>query len=128
MDFSSATTDDALLAEIGARIARTRLERNIPQDALAEAASVGVNTLRRMEAGRGSSLTNFLRVLRSLDLLEGLDRALPEPRMSPIQQLALHGRQRKRGTGRSGRGAQPMPNTSPSGRATGWSWPDEDRQ
>jgi transcriptional regulator with XRE-family HTH domain len=122
MRISPDLSAPALLAEIGRRIERTRLERDLTQDQLATAASVGVATLRRLEDGRGATLTNFLRVLRALDLLAGLEATLPEPVPSPIQQLRLRGRQRRRASGRH-RGAGPAP---PAGEPEAWRWGDEE--
>ncbi|MEW6583172.1 MAG: transcriptional regulator [Actinomycetota bacterium] len=122
MRIASAFTDAAVLGELGRRIERTRLERNLSQAALADVAAVGLNTLRRLEGGQGSTLVNLIRVLRALDLLEGLDRLVPEPAPSPIQQLRLAGRRRRRASGRRGEvGEGPPP-----GAASGWRWGDEE--
>ena len=44
-------TSGGLCAELGARLAKIRLSRNITQEALAREAGIGVRTLRRLEAG-----------------------------------------------------------------------------
>lgn len=122
MRITADLSDPALLAEIGRRIERTRLERDLTQEQLAVAASVGVATVRRMEGGRGATLTNFLRVLRALDLLGGLEVALPEPVPSPIQQLRLRGRERRRASGRHEEDHPP----APAGEPEAWRWGDEE--
>ena len=96
MNITSLNTDDAVLAELGARLARTRLERNVTQAQLAADAGVGTATVERIEAGEPVKVTSLIRVLRVLGLLEGLDRLVPEPTPSPIEQLKLHGRRRRR--------------------------------
>lgn len=90
------STDDAVLAELGARLARTRLERNMSQQQLATEAGISKRTLERIEAGEESKLSNLVRVLRALGLLERIDLLVPEPLPSPIEQLKLHGRRRRR--------------------------------
>lgn len=120
MRITSQTTDDAVLAELGSRLARTRLERDWSQEELAREAGVGRATVERIEAGHGATLANTIRVLRTLGLLDALDRLVPEPLPSPIERLKLRGRQRRRASGaRTSR----RPDSQPG--ATPWSWGDE---
>lgn len=94
-------SDAALLRELGQRIARLRLERNLSQAQLAEQAGISKRTLERLEAGAAATqLSLFLRVLRQLDLLERLDLLLPEPQPSPIALLERQEGQRKRASRR----------------------------
>ena len=96
MPLSRTTPDAALLAELGQRLARLRLDRNLAQDDLAREAGVSKRTLHRMEHGHSAQLTNWVRVLRALDLLDNLEQFLPAPAPSPMQQLKLQGRLRRR--------------------------------
>lgn len=110
------SSDSTVLAELGARLARTRLERNMSQQQLAVEAGLSKRTIERMEAGEESKLSNLVRVLRALDLLDRLDVLVPEPLPSPIEQLKLHGRRRRRaGRSTTGRGEPAAP----------WRWGDE---
>jgi transcriptional regulator with XRE-family HTH domain len=96
----SRLTDDAILGELGARVARTRLERNLTQAALAEEAGVSKRTVERLESGEvATQLSVFVRVCRALALVERLDAFLPEPVPSPVAQLKLQGRTRLRASG-----------------------------
>jgi transcriptional regulator with XRE-family HTH domain len=90
-------TDDAVLAELGGRLARIRLERNLTQGQLAEQAGVSKRTVERLESGAvATQLSGFIRVCRVLGMLERLDTLVPEPVPSPVAQLKLRGRQRQR--------------------------------
>lgn len=104
MKITNELTDAALLQEIGARLARTRLERNLTQAQLAAEAGISKRTLERIESGAvAAQLSAFLRVCRALGLLERLEALIPEPTLSPIEQLKLRGRVRRRAsTPRSG--------------------------
>lgn len=96
MRLQAELTDAAILAALGERIARHRIEAGLTQAELAEAAGIGKRTLERVEAGQGAELLTLIKLLRPLGLLEGLDRLVPELPPSPIAQLELHGRQRQR--------------------------------
>lgn len=89
-------TDAVILEQIGQRVASARLLCNITQQDLAEEAGVSRSTVRRLEAGESTQLTAFIRVLRVLDLLAGLDLLLPLPGVSPLQALKSEGQKRQR--------------------------------
>jgi putative transcriptional regulator len=96
MKLTREMTDDAVLAEVGVRLERTRLDRNLSQQQLADEAGVSRHSLLRIEAGRSVTLPVLLRVLRALDLLDGLEVLVPEPLPSPIEQLERQGHRRQR--------------------------------
>ena len=110
-------SDDAVLAELGARLARVRLDRNLTQEALAADAGVSVSTLRRLEAGHSTQLTALLRVLRSLDLLANLDLLVPAPEIRPLEVLERGRHVRRRAS---------SPSRSPAEPDRPWTW-GEDR-
>jgi len=119
MRITERLTDEAVLAELGERLSRTRLERNLTQRELAAEAGVERKAIQRIEAGDSVTLVSLIRVLRAMGLLEALDRLVPEPTPSPVELLALQGRRRRRASGGrarvAGRGERP-------GR---WRWGDE---
>jgi transcriptional regulator with XRE-family HTH domain len=97
----SQLSDPALLRELGARLTGVRLERNLTQAALAELAAVSKRTLERLESGEvGTQLSGFVRVCRALGLVERLDALVPEPVPSPVAQLKLQGKARRRASGK----------------------------
>jgi transcriptional regulator with XRE-family HTH domain len=114
MHITNENDDETILAELGRRLARTRLERNISQQGLATEAGVSKRTVERIEAGAETRLSSFVRVLRVLGLLDQLDRLVPEPLPSPLERLKLHGRTRQR--------AAPGPTAADEGDA--WRWGD----
>ncbi|MEN8145534.1 MAG: helix-turn-helix transcriptional regulator [Gemmatimonadota bacterium] len=90
------------LDQLGERLARHRLNRNLTQAELARAAGISTRTVARLEGGDATQLENFLRVLMALGLGGALDRLVPDVPESPIQPLERSGRTRKRATGRRG--------------------------
>ena len=117
MKIDAALTDEAVLAELGRRIARTRLGRNLTQAQLGEEAGVGLATVQRLEGGRAVKLPILVRVLRTLGLLDALDVLVPDPAPSPIELLKLHGRQRRR--------ARPRPAGTKQSEPPQWVWGDQ---
>lgn len=118
MQIESTNSDRVILAELGRRLARTRLERNLTQEQLAHEAGVSRATVERLEGGEPVKSTSLIRVLRSLDRLDALDRLIPEPLPSPVERLKLQGRQRRRA--RPGGSEKRKPEE-----AGPWRWGDE---
>src|SRR3989304_2190643 len=54
MKLSKQLTDEAILREVGSRLAGARLARNLTQAALAEEAGVSKRTVERLAAGGGA--------------------------------------------------------------------------
>jgi transcriptional regulator with XRE-family HTH domain len=115
MKIANDLVDAVILQELGARIARLRLERNLTQTELATQAGISKRTLERMEAGGPTELAKLVRVCRALGFAERFDLLLPEPQPSPVEQLRLKGRQRQRAV-RRGEAREP---------AAQWTWGDE---
>ena len=100
MEIRTEFTDELILQEIGERLARTRLERNLTQAQLANMAGISKRTLERLESGAASTqLTTFIRTCRALGLLQRFDAFVPKPVASPMEQVKLQGRKRKRASG-----------------------------
>ena len=76
-----------LQALLGEQIQALRLSRNLDQITTAEKAGISEKALRNLEAGRGSTVESFLRVLKALDSLAGLELLAPKPSVSPLALL-----------------------------------------
>jgi len=124
MKIDNLTNDDQVLHEIGGRLARARLDKDLTQAGLAELASVSKRTIERLEGGAvGTQLSGFIRVCRALGLIDRLNVLVPEPLPSPIAQLKLMGKvrqraSRKRAMGTDGSSAV-VREDSP------WTWADD---
>ena len=115
MEFTNTLSDNAVLALLGERISTHRLNKNLTQAQLAKEAGVSHSTLTRIEAGDASNTTNLIRVLRALGILENLEQVVPEPGVSPIQQLKLDGKARQRAR-------QPTTSKKTESASGPWAW------
>ena len=117
MKITKQATDKAVLSELGGRLARVRLDRNLTQAQLAEQAGISKRTVERLETGSvATQVSGFIRVCRVLDMVERFDLLVPEPAPSPVEQLKLRGRKRQRAS--AGR------KTKASSKK--WQWGDEE--
>lgn len=119
MRIAPELTDEAVLGELGDRLARLRLQRNLTQRQLAEEAGVDRKAVLRLEGGDPVQLVTLMRVLRALGRLDALDALVPELSPSPIELLELHGRARRRASGR------PPAAQADREEARPWRWGDE---
>ncbi|NUN93104.1 MAG: helix-turn-helix domain-containing protein [Verrucomicrobiae bacterium] len=115
MKITSLTSDEVILRELGGRLAAIRLQRNLTQAALAEHAGVSKRAVERLELGKvAMRLSGLVRVCRALGLVERFDALIPEPMPSPIAQLKLKGKERRRASGKKVAASAPKK----------WTWGD----
>jgi len=114
MQNKNETPDRAVLSELGNRLARHRLDRNLTQAQLAREAGVSKRTIVRLENGESSQLQNLIRVLRALGLLANLDAMIPPPFASPLAQLKSRAKERRRAA----------PVAKKPGADSTWTWGD----
>ena len=74
---------------LGERMRRLRLSRNLDQITTAEKAGISEKALRGLETGGGSTVETFVRVLKALDALQGLEAFAPTPTVDPMAILRL---------------------------------------
>ena len=72
---------------LGEQLQSLRLAKNLDQRTTAEKAGISEKALRNLEAGRGSSVESFLRVLKALDSLDGIKMLVPKPSVNPLALL-----------------------------------------
>ena len=71
------------------------------QKEIADRAGIGINSVARLEDGKGATLANFIRVLNALEALDSLEAFLPVPAISPIQLAKLQGKLRQKASRKS---------------------------
>ena len=114
MKIEPLLADEAILAELGGRLAQRRLELQLTQAEMAEQAGVSKRTVERVEAGATTQTATLIRILRVLELLNRLEMLVPAAGPSPMDLLKLKGKERKRASRKK---------KIPSGKP--WQWGDE---
>ena len=115
MRFTNDLEESAVMRELGERVARQRLARNLRQTELASEAGVSRSALQRLEGGAPVSVGVLIRVLKALGLALNFEALLPAAEPEPMELLESRGRarQRARRTARFGGPAKP------------WKWGDD---
>lgn len=73
--------------ELGQHLRDLRLRQNIDQRLLAERAGVALNAVKNLEAGKGSTVSSLVKVLRALGRADWLNTLAPTVSVSPMQML-----------------------------------------
>ena len=89
-------SDPEILAELGRRLRRYRLQQNLTQADVARDAGVGIRTVRNLESGGDTQLSTVVSILRAVGRIDALDAFLPRPEVSPMELLRAGGKQRQR--------------------------------
>ena len=91
-----ATVGD-LETKLGSQLRLLRLDQNLRQETLAQRAGVSLNSLKRLELGRGSTTHTILSVLRALGREGWLETIAPVATINPLTMTrAAKPRQRAR--------------------------------
>jgi len=106
------------LQELGHRVERLRIQRNLTQATLANEAGISKRTLERLEHGGTVQITSFLSVLRVLGLLDDFINLIPNAVDSPMAELRNREKVRQRASKRSSSNKSKERNED-------WSWGDD---
>lgn len=77
--------------ELGARIRAVRIEADLGQRELAEAADISIGAVQNLEGGKGSSIATLVKVVRALDRTDWIEGLAPAITVSPMAMLRSHG-------------------------------------
>lgn len=86
MDWYSLT-NQRIEQEIGQRIQKARLKKNMTQLELAQKSGLSRVAISRIERGLGANLSSLIEILRVLDLLQNVDTLIPSLQFSPLELL-----------------------------------------
>ncbi len=114
MKINKQATPEAIIAELGQRIAQRRIEMGITQAQAAEQAGLGKRTIERIESGGDTQLSTLIRLLRLLDMVDALEQLIPKAKNTPLEMLKNQPKTSKR--------VKPRQITKPK---KTWKWGDE---
>ncbi len=92
-------TVDEMEVDLGEKLKRLRLNKNLDQKTLAARAGVSVRALRNLENGAGSTIKTLMCVVRALGRESWLQTVAPVPTINPLT-LTSRAARRLRATGR----------------------------
>ena len=84
---SRSFSSDEWELHLGEQVRQQRLQRNLDQRQLADAAGVSIGSVKNLEQGRGSTLKTVVRVARALDREDWLGSLSPRLSVSPLDVL-----------------------------------------
>ena len=119
MKHLNAMSDQAILAELGERLARFRLNANISQKQLASEAGISRKTVYNAESGQSIQMESLIRILRALGQLANLNAFLPNPEISPISLADRKGKVRQH--------AYNSDKNKVAEQKTEWVWPEDQK-
>lgn len=99
-----------ILMEHGRRIRDVRIGRSITQQELTQNAGLSFSTVVRVENGEGVNIENYMKILRTLDLLINFDLLIPE--LLPTPEELFRGKPKRQ-------------RASMRKKAREWKWGDE---
>ena len=88
-------SDLQLEKRIGGKLKAIRLKRNITQQSLAEASSISLSSLKKIEKGEIGTFDSLLRVLRTLGILDSISALFEEEQMSPSEYYEMVNKAKK---------------------------------
>jgi transcriptional regulator with XRE-family HTH domain len=97
--FGEASSDDAIMGNLGAQLKQMRLNRNLTQKQLGELSGLSRSAISDLENGAGGTMRSLVQLLRVLGKLEIFNHFKAEAPVSPIQIAKMRGKIRKRASG-----------------------------
>lgn len=89
MDDIYSLSDIQIQKRIGEKLKAARLKQNITQDSLAESSSISRSSVQKVEGGEIRSFDVFVRILRTLGMLEELAGLCEEEQLSPNEYFEM---------------------------------------
>lgn len=88
-------SDTQLSKRIGEKLKAIRLKRNITQQSLAEASSISLSSVKKVENGEIGSFDTLLRILRTLGMLDSIITLFEEEQLSPSEYYQMVNKAKK---------------------------------
>ncbi len=114
MKITGNESELTVIRELGQRIRQRRISLGLTQAELAQRCGVSPSTETRIENGEDTKISNFIKILSGLNMLENVDILIPE---AQPDFKALYERRALRQRTRSGRSKQ----------ESGWKWGEDEQ-
>ena len=79
MKITGSESEQSIIKELGNRIKQYRIASNFTQSELAFKCGISLSTEVRIENGVDSKISNYIKILGVLELLQNLDILIPAP-------------------------------------------------
>ncbi len=97
----SEMSDRAIISLVGQFIKQQRLEKEMTQAKVAEAAGVNRWTISKIENRESITLTSLIQILRALELLDIFEKFQYKRKLSPIEMVKIESKNKKRVRGKN---------------------------
>lgn len=123
MKIDKYLSDEAVLIELGKRIAQMRIDSQRTQAEAAEIAGISKRTVERIENGDSVQFISVIRMLRAIGCINGLEQLLPDVQVRPLDIIKRAGKKRQRVTHKKYK--LPQGDDDLMAKEPQWKWGDE---
>lgn len=88
-------TSKAILKELSARAKKYRVDMNLSQEEFAQKSGVSLRSIVNFESGSDVKFTNFIKILKALELADNLEILIPDVSKRPSAYLAAEKQKQK---------------------------------
>lgn len=78
MHITGFENENLILRELGNRLKQYRISLNLTQAELSQKCGISMSTVVRIENGDDTKVSNYIRILSGLDILENINTLIPE--------------------------------------------------
>jgi DNA-binding XRE family transcriptional regulator len=78
-----------IINSLGIQIRRLRIKKNMTQEEVAKTADIALNAIKRLECGKGATISSMVRVIVVLGKTQWFDHLSPVVSISPIDMLKV---------------------------------------
>ena len=89
-------TSKAILSNLAGRVKKYRLDMNLSQTEFAKKAGISVRSIINFESGLDVKLSNFIKILKALELSDNLEVLVPDVSKRPSSYIKEKQKQRVR--------------------------------
>jgi len=94
-------TSQAILAKLAERVKKYRIDMNLSQAEFAQKAGISLKSITNFESGSDVKFSNFIKILKALEIADNLEILVPDVSKRPSSFLASEKqRQRVRKSGK----------------------------